>query len=172
VFSFRVEKDGKPLEADFMIFYRGAVSWERETETIFGECKTFNKFTNDDVGRMRTIAQNFPGAVLVFATLSREFSAADRALLTPFVKRCRKYGGLDRPKNPVLLLTGIELFSAIGPPRCWVRAGGKAKQFGETRGTPATLLDLCNATQQLHLGLPPWGQDWEIELRKRRRKLG
>ena len=170
VLSFRVEKDGTPLESDFMMFYRGSAPWERETEILFGECKTFNRFTAEDVGRMRTIAQNFPGAVLVFATLSQEFSRVDKAILTPFIKSCRRYGKLDRPRNPVLLLTGIELLSAFGPPQSWTNAGGKAKQFADSHPYPATLIDLCDATQQIHLGLPSWWNDWDMEFKRRRQR--
>jgi hypothetical protein len=39
----------KELEADFMMFYRSATYWDRETETIFGECKSFNGFTEKDI---------------------------------------------------------------------------------------------------------------------------
>jgi hypothetical protein len=34
VLSFRATKKGKELEADFMMFYRAAAYWERETETV------------------------------------------------------------------------------------------------------------------------------------------
>ena len=57
VLSFRATKNGKELEADFMMFYRGGAYWERETETAYGECKSFNGFTERDVRRMRLIAE-------------------------------------------------------------------------------------------------------------------
>jgi hypothetical protein len=107
---------------------------------------------------MRRIAEDNPGAVLVFATLAQEFSARDKQLLTPFVRACRKYGKMDRPKNPVLLLTGIELFSGFGPPQCWRDAGGHMKAFADANRAPNDLIALCDATQQLHLGLPSWGR--------------
>ena len=119
---------------------------------------------------MRRIAEDNPGAVLVFATLAQEFSARDKQLLTPFVRACRKYGKMDRPKNPVLLLTGIELFSGFGPPQCWRDAGGHMKAFADANRTPNDLIALCDATQQLHLGLPSWGEDWKVEFEKRRKK--
>ena len=157
------------------MFYRSATFWERETETIFGECKSFNGFLENDVRRINMIAKDNPGAIVVFATLSSEFSAREKALLTPFVRACRKYGGLDRPKTPVLLLTGTELFSALGPPQCWKDAGGPMQMFADFGVPSHSLIQLCDATQQLHLGLPPWHTDWDAEFetrRQRRNRIG
>jgi hypothetical protein len=152
------------------MFYRSSAFWERETETIYGECKSFNGFAEKDVRRMRRIAEDNPDAVLVFATLAQEFSARDKQLLTPFVRACRKYGKLDRPKNPVLLLTGTELFSGFGPPQCWRDAGGRLKAFADAGRTINDLIALCDATQQLYLDLPSWWDDWNVEFEKRRAK--
>ena len=171
VLSFRATKKGKELEADFMMFYRGAAYWERETETIYGECKSFNGFAEKDVRRMRRIAEEHPGAILVFATLAPQLSARDKRLLTPFVHSCRKYGELDRPRNPVLLLTGTELFSSIGPPQCWRNAGGAMKAFADSGRLGQGLVGLCDATQQLHLGLPSWWNDWRDKFAKRRQTM-
>ncbi|HXW18289.1 MAG TPA: hypothetical protein VEJ39_08290 [Candidatus Acidoferrales bacterium] len=172
VFSFRAKQGDKELEADFMMFYRSATYWERETEAVYGECKSFNGFTEKDVRRMRQIAAADPGAILVFATLAPELSPRDKRLLSPFVRACRKYGELDRPKNPVLLLTGTELFSGVGPPQCWRDAGGRMKAFAEASRPIDSLVTLCDATQQLHLGLPSWWNDWTDEFEKRRRARG
>jgi hypothetical protein len=153
-----------------MMFYRGAAYWERETETVYGECKSFNGFTDKDVRRMRRIAEDNPDAILVFATLAQQFSVRDKQLLAPFVRACRKYGKLDRPKNPVLLLTGTELFSVFGPPQCWRDAGGDMKVFADSGRRADDLLALCDATQQLHLGLTSWWDDWKVEFEKRRQR--
>jgi hypothetical protein len=170
IFSFRATHLGKELEADFMMFYRSATYWERETETIFGECKSFNGFTEKDIRRMTALAEDNPDAILVFATLASQFSDRDKRLLTPFVKRRRKYAKLDRPKNPVLLLTGTELFSDFGPPQCWRDAGAQMKAFADSGRQVDGLLTLCDATQQLHLGLPSWHEDWTAAFDRRRKK--
>ncbi len=169
VLSFNAKsKDGKPLEADFMIFYRNAAVWERQTELVFGECKTFNKFKQRDIDRMQVIADNFPDSVLVFATLSNDFSNEEKELLVPFVKACRAYGKLDRPRHAVLLLTGTELFSTFGPPSCWTDKAGKAKEWADARRPLPTLLNLCEATQSIYLNLQSWSADWIIEFEQRR----
>ncbi len=160
--------DEKALEADFMMFYRNAAYWERRTEWVFGECKTFNKFRQRDIDRMQLIADSFPDAVLVFATLSDDFSDAEKALLLPFVKAYRPYGKLDRPRHGVLLLTGTELFSTFGPPSCWKDKPGKGKEWADARRPLSSLLELCNATQTLYLGLEPWSVEWQAEFARRR----
>jgi hypothetical protein len=169
VLSFDAKgKDGKALEADFMMFYRNAAFWERQTEWVFGECKTFNKFKQRDVDRMQVIADYFPNSVLVFATLCDEFSPEEKKLLLPFVNACRAYGKLDRPRNAVLLLTGTELFSIFGPPSCWEDKAGKAKEWADARRDFPTLLALCEATQSIYLDLEPWSVDWQAEFDRRR----
>ena len=163
VLSFTAEANGgKKLEADFMMFYRGPAFWEHVTEYVFGECKTFNRFKVRDIERMKVISDNFPGAVLVFATLNDEFAEEEKEILIPFVNTCREYSKLDRPRNPVLLLTGTELFATFGPPICWKDKAGKAQQFANTQGYPHTLLDLCNVSQQIYLGLDSWSKDWDV----------
>lgn len=168
VFSFRANRAGHQIEADFMMFYAGSAFWEQETEVIFGECKSFNDFQERDIQRMGVIAVDNPGAVIVFATLASEFSAQEKRLLAPFVRECRKYGALQRPKNPVLLLTGTELFSTFGPPQCWKDAGGLMKTFAESGFPSQSLIQLCDATQQLHLGMQPWHNEWVAKFEKRR----
>jgi hypothetical protein len=168
VFSFHADRAGREIEADFMMFYRDSAFWERETEVIFGECKSFNAFQEKDIERMRAIATDNPGAIIVFATLASEFSAIEKRLLTPFVRTFRKYSGFERPQNPILLLTGTELFSALGPPQCWKDAGGHMKTFAEAGFPSQTLLQLCDATQQLHLGMQPWPNEWAAEFERRR----
>ena len=41
------------------------------TEIVFGEAKSFGReaFKEDDVAKMKLLAESFPGAILVFATM-------------------------------------------------------------------------------------------------------
>jgi hypothetical protein len=169
VLSFTAKKDDtKDLEADFVMFYQGSAFWEHVTDLVFGECKTFNHFKIKDIERMKVISENFPGAVLVFATLNSEFSSEEKEILIPFVKACRVYGKLDRPRNPILLLTGTELFATFGPPGCWKDKPGAPEKFANSRGYPHTLMELCDVTQQIYLGLESWSKDWDAEFERRR----
>ena len=119
-----------------------------------------------DIAKMRDIAREFPGSILVFATLNDDLTATEKKLIKPFVNTCNKYYERDRPKNPVMVLTSNELFSYIPPPYCWKDKGGKHKPFAENSHIHG-LLDICQATQKIYLGIEPWSKNWEKEWKRR-----
>jgi hypothetical protein len=61
----------------------------------------------------------------------------------------------------VLVLTGHELFSLSGVPYCW-----KGMSIPGWAERTHTLLDACNATQAIHLGMPHWQEAWSAEVQK------
>lgn len=164
--SFDIIAEG--LEIDLsMIISRGYKSSGHQ-EVLFFECKSYNEFERKDIKRMEYMANNFPGAIIVFATLKRELSQREKKLLSPFVKKCRKYYKNDQPVNPVLILTGNELFAAWSPPTCWKDLGEKYDKFKESRiNIYSDLFEFCDVTQQLYLGLESWH-----ELIRKKFKLG
>jgi len=166
ILSFRAEKGSEEIEADLGLFFRERAFFDRTLETIFCECKTFNRFQREDVEKMRKIANEFPGAMLVFATLNEKLSDNEKSLITPFVRSCNKYHERDRPINPIMILTGTELFASIRPPYGWKGKGGKYEKLSERRDI-RSLLGLCRATQKIYLDLDPWNKDWEKEWAKR-----
>jgi hypothetical protein len=113
--------------------------------------------TNDD-------AKAFPGAVLVFATLRTALTDFEIKKIAGIAKRGRKYWKSERPRNPVLVLTGTELFSFHRAPYCWDDA--LKKRFDRVHG----LMDLCDATQQIYLKLSSWHTDWHQKWEKRRQR--
>ena len=90
--ELKLEKN-KKVEADFMLWYRRRkkiygtersffadglpiFGTDRPTETIFGEVKSFGRrgedvFEQDDVDKMKLLAEEFPGSILVFACNER-----------------------------------------------------------------------------------------------------
>lgn len=86
------------------------------------------------------------------------------AEIKKIAKTGRKYWKTERPINPVLILTGNELFSNFGPPYCW--DDETKKKFDHFRG----LIGLCDATQQLYLNLPSWETEWHEKWEKRHKK--
>ena len=168
VLSFEAEKGDKKLEADVGLFYREGSYFDRRTELIFCECKTYKNFAKKDVDKMRIIAKEFPESILVFATLNEELTATEKKLIKPFVNASNKYYERDRPKNPVMVLTANELFAYTPPPYCWKDKGGKYEPFGENSHIHG-LLDICQATQKIYLDVEPWSKGWEKVWRKRRK---
>jgi hypothetical protein len=154
----------KALEADFGLLWKESVFGEEQDGVVFGECKTYGEFEAKDYSRMRYLARVFPGAVLAFSTVRRSLTPREIASISKIAKAGRAYGKADRPVNPVLVLTGTELLSWEAPPYCWDE--NLKKRFNHLTG----LLAICNATQQVYLGLPSWETDWHEAFEKKRQK--
>lgn len=166
VLSFEAEKGDLKLEADLGLFYREGSYYDRSTELIFCECKTYRCFVKKDIDTMRILAREFPGSILVFATLNDDLTAAEKKLIKPFVNSCNKYFERDRPKNPVMVLTANELCAHARPPYSWKDKGGKYKPFSENVQIHG-LLDISQATQKIYLGIDSWSKTWEKEWKRR-----
>jgi hypothetical protein len=153
--SFTATASGKAsLEADFAMFWRESARGDDREGLLFGESKTYGLFESKDIERMRSLAKTFPGSVLVFSTLRESLSPQEIKALARLAKEGRKYWKAERPINPVLILTGTELLKWERPPMCWSEA--QQKRFANVYD----LLSLCDATQQIYLGLPSWQEDW------------
>jgi hypothetical protein len=162
-FSFTATAPNKKvIEADFAAFWRESRYGEIRDGLLFAECKTYNQFEKEDFDRMAYLAKTFPGAVLVFCTLKKSLTPQEIASISRIAKKGRKYWKAERPINPVLVLTGTELLSVMGPPYCWDDPGVR-KKFDRADG----LFEVCDATQQIHLKLPSWHDDWRKELDRR-----
>jgi hypothetical protein len=153
--SFNASKDGQNLEVDLALFIRQMRSGIYQDDVVFAECKSFHgRFTQKNVRRMENFAQQFPGAVVIFATLRRELDAPEKRLLIPFVNRGRRRLSNARPNNPVIIFTGNELFSSYGPRHAWRDLGPPFSHHADEYGEDRVFVSLADATQQLYLGLP------------------
>lgn len=163
VTSFEATAPGKVnIEADLAMFWRDG-SYGDDTEGIlFGECKSYGPFKPKDFQRMRYLAETFPGAILVFSTLRESLSNEEIVALTRLAKFGRKYWKAERPLNPVLILTGAELLTWKQPPLCW------NEEFQKRFKNVYSLMEHCNASQQIYLGLPSWQEDWHAAFERRR----
>jgi len=169
MFSFTAEKEGKRIEVDLGLFLERMHFGTPETELVFIECKTYSEFDRDDVDRMNSLTTQFPGALLVFATLNTSLTERERKLLIPLVSRGRRYWKTDRPYNPVLVLTGNELLTDKNPRRQWEKLGGDFVRHSRAWGDQRELVSLSDATQQIYLGMQPWHM-WLRERHERHRR--
>ena len=88
---------------------------------------------------MTDLGDAFPGAILVFAKLTESLTDKEKSLLIPFVEESwKRYA--DQPFNPVMILTGKELFLDL----LWESHLDKVR-FKD-------ILDVCSLTQNIHLG--------------------
>jgi len=169
MFSFTALNESKRIEVDLGLFLERMHFGTPETELVFIECKTYSEFDRDDVDRMSSLTTQFPGALLVFATLKTSLTERERKLLIPLVNRGRRYWKADRPYNPVLVLTGNELLTDKNPRRQWEKLGGDFVRHSRAWGDQRELVSLSDATQQIYLGMQPWHM-WLRERHERHRR--
>lgn len=169
VMSFEAKKDGLNIEADLGLFFQSSRLWKGKVETIFAECKTYNEFEKRDIERMETLAANFRGAVLVFSTLRKELTSNEKTMLRAFVNKGRKNYKAEKPNNPVIILTGTELFASGRPPKCWEDARLTIPSPYNSFFIPE-LVKLSDATQQLHLGMESWDTWLHKDYEKKRER--
>jgi hypothetical protein len=164
-FTAKHAKSGAELEADLGVMWQESMYGEDQDGILFAECKSYNEFKDKDFQRMKTMAQQFPGAILAFATLRKKLTPREIKEITKIAKAGMKLWKAERPLNPVLVLTGHELFARFSPPHCWdgLTIPGWAKQA-------YSLLEVCNATQAIHLGMPLWAETWNAEFEKKRQR--
>ena len=157
--SFTAQKDGmKPLEADLALFFQVSGLINSRHELIFAECKTFNDFKKKDVERMMDLGKAFPEAVLVFATLKEHLRDNEKKILRPMVNNSRKNWRRSIPFNPVLILTGTELFWQSSLSEWQQKMEKKIRSLDYPSHPRSELLVCCNLTQQVYLNMEPRNQ--------------
>ncbi len=169
----------RPIEVDFALWYRRD-QWfddEDETVTVFGEAKSFGTkcFHKNDVERMRAIANLFPGAFLVFAALKENLDPAEKEELKRFARWGREPLDDGRPRAPVIVLTGAELFTSWRISHTWEKSDGKRKQFADAGHVRFdNLWTFADVTQQVYLELPSRSEElhrkWEAQAAAARAK--
>ena len=172
---------GKDVEADFILWYqrKQLLQPDHPTEVVFGEAKSLGKdvFKDDDVERMKVLAEAFPGAVLVFATLKEaaQLSKNEISRIRKLAEWGRDYDRVNRrTRAPVILLTGTELFTAHFLQDSWKSKGGKRASLIEPAHVEISHLPtLADFTQQVYLGMPSyyeWSEARWKKLAERRRQ--
>ena len=167
LFSYTAKKDNHELEADLTCLYRPSTWRVSRTQVVHAECKSFNGFQSVDIDRMEILAREFPGSVLIFATLKETLSPAEIISIKTMVESQRSKRLLGQVNSFVIVLTGTELFSSNGAPECWRGKGGAYEKFGESRAGLIDLFFIADVTQQLYLGLPSWHEFTEAEWNKK-----
>ena len=167
LFSYTAKKDGQVLEADLTCLYRPSTWRTTRTDVIHAECKTFNKFKNEDIDRMKLLARAFPGSVLIFASLTQSLSPKEVSAIKALAQVHRRKRLGRQPSSHVLVLTGVELLSERGAPECWRGKGGLYEKLCEGHCNFQELALLADATQQIYLGMPSWFEWSEAEWEKK-----
>ena len=159
MFSYIAKKNGTELEADLTCLYQSSYWSDSRTEVVHAECKSFNRFESRDVSRMASLSVEFPGSVLVFATLSASISASECEMISQLSATERTKRLNDEQYSPIIILTGVELFSTRGVGDCWNGRKGIYEELCNVSSDYADLKVLSDATQQIYLGFPAW-HEW------------
>ncbi len=108
--------------------------------------------SQDEIERAEYLLGKFPTSVAVFSTMAITFEPESAARLKIFVERLpsRRVGDRNSAK-PVILLGQHELFNAFSLGRSWKHVGGEHAKFAEKWPALHSMLDICYATQELHL---------------------
>jgi hypothetical protein len=173
------------IEADFILWYQRKVMFGNDypTQLVFGEAKSFrgenaeerreidDAFDQRDVDRMKRLATEFPGSILVFSTMKKpeELSDDEIARISKLAKWGREYlRDRRRSRAPVIVLTANELFAPYSLDDAWNKLGGKHEEFAN-KGMirMENLRVLADLTQQLYLNLPPYGEWLEAKWQRR-----
>ena len=117
---------------------------------------------------MIDLGKAFPGAILVFAKLGEHLLDEEKAILRPLANRSRRNRKNNNPFNPILILTGKELFWKSDFSEWWKEKGGMRMAVNAQEG----MLEFCDLTQQTNLDMNSWDQwlnkQYGIEERPRR----
>lgn len=155
-------------EIDFIAWRRagGMLNEEREEPLlVIGEAKSFGRNTINDeaISTLKTVAERFPGAVMVVSTLrsAHELSLAEVARLRHLALWGRRAWREDQPINPLIVLTGTELFAELGIANAWSKIDG-AQKHG--RYDFRNLYTLSELTVNRYVGLDShWDQTTAIQ---------
>ncbi len=170
------------VESDFMLWYRRKEIWpvertffasglpnfgiEKQTETLFGEAKSFGKpgedvFKQDDIDKMKLLAEAFPCSIFVFATMrdATDLTKGEIEHIRKLAEWGREYDNeRKQTRAPIIMLTGTELFTTGSLRSSWEEKGGQHRKLSDrtSLGIP-DLRILADITQFLYLGMQPHG---------------
>ncbi len=168
---------GKKSEADFILWNQRKQMFGNDypTEIVFGEAKSFGRdaFKQDDIDKMKLLAESFLSSILVFATMKEveELSREEISRIRKLAEWGREYDKeRKQSRAPVIVLTGTELFTAHHLHSTWKEKGGKHARLIEPAWVSVRLNNLrilADLTQQLYLDMSSYAT-WQEEKWKKR----
>jgi hypothetical protein len=162
--SFVLRKGKEQVaEADIGVFFRpGHFSHVQGPLLLLGECKSFNYFDEKDYARARSLGKLFPGAILCFSTFRKDLTVPEKKSIASLARAGRKSLKTGQQKNPVLILTGKELFgqfSTLG------RELFEDDPHARNIYLRKDIEDICDFTLQKHLGIESY-YEWITRRKK------
>jgi hypothetical protein len=151
----KVTLDGKEFEIDFVGFWSpGGLSNVTNPTLVFGESKSFGKddlFKQRDYDRLKAIGARFPGSVLVISVMRDWLTPKEIAQISKLAVWGRRPMRSGEISNPVVVLTGRELFADEPLQHAWKEAGAPFDKLQDHAFRD--LREFAQATQIAYLGL-------------------
>jgi hypothetical protein len=165
-------------EVDFFAWYRPSPLPRDERDEplmLIGEAKSFGTQAIGDeaINSLKAVADRFPGALMVVSSLREIISYSEDEL-----RRLRELAVWGRrtthngwPRNPLIILTGTELFTQYGIYDDWKTGSGRDEMA--SHADPSNLYEMSELTLHRYLGLPGFRQDWlqQFDIATQRRRL-
>ena len=151
----------KVRETDFFAWYRRRnIGCLPDPATLLGECKSLGSeaFGRTDAERLKELADWFPGAFLVAATLKDCFGPGEKEALREVAEWGWRRPDRMEPTSPLIVLTARELTCTTNLYMVWRDAGGVFPDLLRRYRGAGELRDLAKATQEAYLEF----QDHEI----------
>ncbi|MBN8997926.1 MAG: hypothetical protein J0H54_00665 [Rhizobiales bacterium] len=150
-------------EVDFIGWQRrrGILDDERdEPLLVLGEAKSFGRgvFDAETGDGLKQVAERFPGAVMVVSSLRTisEYMPEEIDVLRDLALWGRREVFRDHARNPLIVLTGTELFADYGIFNAWQKQDGKRVHSVHDE---SDLLELSDLTLARYLGMQGyWAQ--------------
>jgi hypothetical protein len=160
--------DQLSMEVDYVLwFQKGRILQDsKEPATLFGEAKSYSEeaFSTKDIDRLWALGRRFPGSFLVLSCLKDKLSKTEKHRIRRLAEWGRLPNAEGKPRAPVIVLLGSDLFFEWHLHEAWKGRGGKfADMIGDHYTDLTNLWNLADLTQRAYLDMPPYF-DW---LRKR-----
>ena len=163
--------DGPTCEADYVAWVsHQSLNENTHPELVVGEAKSFGEgdlIKPHDIQQLRRIAKKLPRATIIISVMRDEFTRSEKKILLPFVKWARRLDKNWTPTNPVILLTGVELFHQYNLSSTWKEKRGRHAKYKDYKYT-RSLMSLAEVTQAIYLDLPTFSEEIEAAMEKRR----
>jgi hypothetical protein len=168
----------RPLncELDFVAWHRPSEMLNDEREEpllVIGEAKSFGKnaISEDAIIGLRTVADRFPGAIMIVSSLSEisDYTTDELQRMRNLALWGRRDIYEGHPTNPLVVLTATELFAEHGIFNAWKETGGAV----HPPLAPTDLYTISELTLKRYLGLPGfWEERRKVhDLAYQRRRL-
>jgi hypothetical protein len=154
--AMKLEFDGLRVEVDFIGWHtKEALGRDRDKDPqlVIGETKSKGQgdlVKQRDLDQLKIVGERLPGSVIVIAVMRNEFTKTEIKRLEKFVIWASRSDQFGNETNPVLLLTGHELFADHGVHGAWEALGGAYKSHSDFHNLDG-LYAFARSTRAIHV---------------------